>query len=142
MHELAHNLKLQHASDQLTVSNPKTYCSYCDDSCSLGYCCKPRCYNAPHNWQLGWATPVLNLNSYNLGPGAWRTVVVPQERSTSVNFVRIVPDWLQGYWQWSGGLALFVAYRLPAASALDIVPSLSSKRECVWRWQGWRGRGI
>ena len=27
---------------------------YSDLSCTMGYCCSLRCYNAPHAWQMGW----------------------------------------------------------------------------------------
>lgn len=51
LHELGHNYYLHHATSLGCGS------AYCDDSCTMGYCCTPRCFNAPHNWQVraGWA---------------------------------------------------------------------------------------
>jgi hypothetical protein len=52
-HEVAHNLGLGHAGS--------AQCDYCDVTCTMGFCCVQRCFNAPHMWQLGWAAPLAVL---------------------------------------------------------------------------------
>lgn len=29
----------------------------------MGGCCDVRCHNAPHNWQLGWRSPMAEFNA-------------------------------------------------------------------------------
>lgn len=53
MHELGHNLGLQHAG---TV-NPLN--DYGDLTDVMGQCCNTRCFNAIHSEQLGWTFPDL-----------------------------------------------------------------------------------
>jgi hypothetical protein len=53
VHELGHNIGLTHArymSDD-----------YGDNSDAMGYCCRMRCFNAPHLEQLGWSAPLYVL---------------------------------------------------------------------------------
>ncbi|CAJ1440022.1 unnamed protein product [Effrenium voratum] len=57
-HELGHNLGMGHAG----VEGGNQYADY---SCAMGYCCSVRCYNAPHAYELGWMTPLMELTAAN-----------------------------------------------------------------------------
>ncbi|CAJ1360198.1 unnamed protein product [Effrenium voratum] len=49
LHEIGHNWKLHHAGGAFTSQE------YSDTSSAMGYCCRTRCYNFLHSWQLGFA---------------------------------------------------------------------------------------
>ena len=53
LHEIGHNLGLQHAG---TASS-----EYGDATDAMGYCCNVRCYNGIHAHQLGTSKPKLDL---------------------------------------------------------------------------------
>jgi len=55
LHELGHNLGLQHATSR---QPPNEYGDTCD---AMGSCCKQRCFNPIHTEQLGWTLPSLLL---------------------------------------------------------------------------------
>jgi hypothetical protein len=72
MHELGHNLWLNHAGSYRPnkVTGQLEYISYQDDSGAMGFCCTTRCYNAPHAFQLGWSVPLDVLHWGNFPAGA------------------------------------------------------------------------
>jgi hypothetical protein len=57
-HELGHNLFLDHSG--------KGGDEYTDFTSAMGYCCSRRCYSSPQMYQLGWATPIADLNAGSL----------------------------------------------------------------------------
>eukprot|EP00882_Tetradesmus_deserticola_P011395 GHRQ01012056.1.p3 GENE.GHRQ01012056.1~~GHRQ01012056.1.p3 ORF type:complete len:131 (-),score=21.21 GHRQ01012056.1:3135-3527(-) len=71
MHELGHNLYLNHAgSFQPVAGGGSQFVAYKDDSGAMGHCCSTRCFNAPHSHQLGWSSAVDTLNKDNFAAGA------------------------------------------------------------------------
>eukprot|EP00928_Gymnodinium_smaydae_P043063 TRINITY_DN28938_c0_g2_i2.p1 TRINITY_DN28938_c0_g2~~TRINITY_DN28938_c0_g2_i2.p1 ORF type:complete len:646 (+),score=79.93 TRINITY_DN28938_c0_g2_i2:129-2066(+) len=87
VHELGHNLGLAHAG-QFGGSE------YADWSCSMGYCCSVRCYNAPHSWELGWMQPSLELDSSTLSNGQTMDGVTLKSMSLhSDGAITITTDW-------------------------------------------------
>ncbi|KAF6252709.1 Gametolysin peptidase M11-domain-containing protein [Scenedesmus sp. NREL 46B-D3] len=69
VHELAHNLGLNHANmPQL---------EYGDSSDAMGLCCDVRCFNAPHLDQLGWANASAELDTATLPRNQWVTLRLP-----------------------------------------------------------------
>eukprot|EP00882_Tetradesmus_deserticola_P029122 GHRQ01032545.1.p3 GENE.GHRQ01032545.1~~GHRQ01032545.1.p3 ORF type:complete len:126 (+),score=39.24 GHRQ01032545.1:369-746(+) len=71
MHELGHNLYLNHAgSFQPVAGGGSQFVAYKDDSGAMGHCCSTRCFNAPHSHQLGWSTAIDTLNKDNFAAGA------------------------------------------------------------------------
>lgn len=102
-HELGHNLGLSHAR------TPSL--EYGDASCAMGYCCWTRCYNAPHNEQLGWAAPlyVLHLEKYIPRGTTW-TYILPAARSKEKSYLRIhTPT------QW-----IYVEFRKRVTRSIDV----------------------
>jgi hypothetical protein len=55
-------------------------CQYCDYSCPMGGCCDVRCFNSPHNWQLGWGTPLTTLSSATFPVGSFITIALPNQQ--------------------------------------------------------------
>jgi len=101
-HELGHNIGLLHAN---SIS-----AEYGDASCAMGYCCWSRCYNAPHNEQLGWASPLFTLDTTQKRQTR-RTYmyVLPAARSKEKTYLRIhTPS------QW-----IYVEYRKRVTSSID-----------------------
>lgn len=106
----------------------------------MGWCCAPRCYNAPMNWQLGWAAPIADLSRDNLAPGTWADFTLPQERATAVNFLRVNNNWLldSNYVN-----SYFISYRLKAGSSAftETIPSFGTASGAVqvhlWNGNTW-----
>jgi hypothetical protein len=70
MHEMGHNLYLNHAgSFQPGQNGGSQYIAYKDDSGAMGHCCSTRCFNAPHSYQLGWSKAVDTLDKENFPAG-------------------------------------------------------------------------
>lgn len=69
MHELGHNLYLNHAGSYQYQDGVSQYVEYKDDSGTMGHCCDTRCYNAPHSFQLGWSKPLGVLHKGNFPTG-------------------------------------------------------------------------
>lgn len=55
-------------------------CQYCDYSCPMGGCCDVRCFNSPHNWQLGWGTPLTTLSTATFPVGSFITISMPNQQ--------------------------------------------------------------
>ena len=75
-----------------------------------GGCCESRCFNAPHNWQLGWSLPLAKLNNSNFPPGKFVDYYLPAQHTTDTNIIMLVPDWLPTY-GFSRRYAFFLSYR-------------------------------
>ena len=78
---------------------------------SQGACCDVRCFNTPHNWQLGWGRPIATLNSLTMpSPGTWMSFILPSQQSAAANMVLIQPDWTSGY-TFGNTYTWFIGYR-------------------------------
>jgi hypothetical protein len=76
-----------------------------------GKCCETRCFNPPHNWQLGWGTPLAQLNSSTFPAGTWLTLDLPAQHVDSQNMVLVQPDWTEGYEDLEQPHMWFLGYR-------------------------------
>lgn len=91
MHEMVgHNNNLNHAA---VIVAGGAECSHCDWSSAMGYCCVQRCMSAPHNWQLGWASPITVLDGNSLLVGQTLQYNVPVQYSSDVNMLVVAADW-------------------------------------------------
>ncbi|KAG2437883.1 hypothetical protein HXX76_005500 [Chlamydomonas incerta] len=90
LHELGHNLWLGHAG----VGS----CDDCDWSCAMGMCCRTRCFNGPHAWQLGWSVPPPShvLSAATLPPGVRRLLTLPAALTARSGLVVVRADWMAG----------------------------------------------
>mmetsp|Transcript_35080 Transcript_35080/g.78080 ORF Transcript_35080/g.78080 Transcript_35080/m.78080 type:complete len:639 (+) Transcript_35080:103-2019(+) len=83
MHELGHNLGLQHSSYNGN--------EYADPTCIMGGAGGLRCFNAPQTWALGWSSPIADIDATNSIAGVWQKFVLPAQASSPVSFVRLLP---------------------------------------------------
>ncbi|WIA38079.1 hypothetical protein OEZ86_001448 [Tetradesmus obliquus] len=128
MHELGHNLYLNHAGSfqPLSSGGNSQYIAYKDDSGAMGHCCSTRCFNAPHSFQLGWSKALDSLSKGNFAAGEWRSYVLPPRvgpSSKDVNLIRVSPDW-------DGPAAaynFFLEYRKAASYDAGLLPSVRDK---------------
>ncbi|KAF6265132.1 Gametolysin peptidase M11-domain-containing protein [Scenedesmus sp. NREL 46B-D3] len=127
MHELGHNLYLNHAGSFQQVAGGGTqFVAYKDDSGAMGHCCSTRCFNAPHSHQLGWSKAVDTLNKDNFGAGEWRSYTLPPragQGSRDANLIRVQPDW-DGP---AAAFNLFLEYRKGASYDAGLLPSVRDK---------------
>lgn len=78
VHEIGHNLGLQHAQSKLN----NAYNEYGDLSDFMGYCCGQRCLNAIHSSKLGFSTPLHSLyypfplQKISLGKNEYITILI------------------------------------------------------------------
>eukprot|EP00877_Chromochloris_zofingiensis_P010829 jgi/Chrzof1/59/Cz01g02040.t1 len=100
LHELGHNLYLNHAG----VNGDNGYGDY---SAAMGFCCDLRCYNTPHSYQLGWVSPLDTLSVGSFGAGRWQRYTVPAHVTSPKNFIRINPDWVDS----AAAYHMFISYR-------------------------------
>ncbi|GAB4814055.1 hypothetical protein N2152v2_001101 [Parachlorella kessleri] len=98
-HELGHHFYLSHAGQ---VNQAGALVEYLDTSCTMGFCCALRCYNAPHTWQMGWL-PLLELDEARLTPGT--TFSFELTRQAGGKGVRVTPSWVPG------AVPFFLSYR-------------------------------
>lgn len=84
-HEFGHTLGLVHSS---TPSS-----EYGDYSCAMGGVAGVRCFNAPQNWFLGWAKPLVDLNISNLKDNVWKSFIIPPQTSVKNNMIRVNTNW-------------------------------------------------
>ncbi|KAG2450776.1 hypothetical protein HYH02_004613 [Chlamydomonas schloesseri] len=136
LHELGHNYYLHHATSLGCGS------AYCDDSCTMGYCCTPRCFNAPHNWQVGWDDPTARLGGWDLPPGLparytlasglGRNAPPPRGRSGAV--LRVDAAWA-GVDDGGVGTTLWVSYRA-GKSVYDQLPDELTDRVSIFWYPG------
>jgi hypothetical protein len=87
-HEMGHTLMSDHAAG-LTGDE------YGDQSDSLGCCDRLVCYNAPHMYFQGWASPLVRLNALSLPVATWRTYTIPAKQTSDTNFVTIRATWIR-----------------------------------------------
>ncbi|KAL6765334.1 Gametolysin peptidase M11-domain-containing protein [Haematococcus lacustris] len=89
VHEVGHTMGLAHAASPTD--------QYGDGSCPMGNAwAGPRCFVAPHQWQLGWSSPLQDITSANLAPGNWLTLQLPGLTLQQASFVRVFPTWNAG----------------------------------------------
>ena len=100
MHEIGHNLFLNHAG----IRGDRGYGDY---SGTMGFCCDTRCYSTPHSYQLGWAGPVATLHAGNFKPGRWAAYSLPASITAAKHFLRVKGDWNNV----GGSNHIFVSYR-------------------------------
>lgn len=81
LHELGHNLGLQHSSTPLDP--------YGDRSCVMGACCETRCFNSPQSWQLGVTTPIVTLNETSFRRAKNYVFQLPSFLTQQKNFIKI-----------------------------------------------------
>lgn len=87
MHELGHNLGLNHAT------TPGV--EYGDVSSVMGGGAPGRrCTNAAQAWQMAWASPVAVWDATSLPAGAWRAATVPALTLAPTNHVQLRPTWV------------------------------------------------
>lgn len=104
LHELGHNLGLEHASTTLG--------EYDDQSCVMGYCCNKICFNAPHEWKLGIAQ-----SRYSLAPNIWSSIIL-----TPGEFVKVDPN------PW---VSYFVSYRSDTQHDINL-PNLYKNKVLIY----------
>lgn len=102
LHEIGHTQYLHHATD--------ARCSYCDETCVMGGCCSLRCFNAPHAWQLGWASPLAELKAESLPPNIFQRYAVPAQNVQPQNMIVVTPDWSPAFQ--TAYNAFFLQYRV------------------------------
>ncbi|GLI69554.1 hypothetical protein VaNZ11_014103, partial [Volvox africanus] len=87
MHEMGHNMGLQHSGRAGYMSE------YADKSCTMGS--GRTCFNAPNLWRLNWAAPLPggDLNHTTLEAGQWKKFTIPNQSTAPQSFVRINPSW-------------------------------------------------
>ncbi|GLI65217.1 hypothetical protein VaNZ11_008698, partial [Volvox africanus] len=87
LHEFGHAYGLAHAN----VPGGCYTHDQCDWTCAMGSYGGQgiRCFNAPHNWQIGWGKSVLQLNDEGLPYGNAKEIFVPPQLSAVSSFVVI-----------------------------------------------------
>ncbi|GAX85537.1 hypothetical protein CEUSTIGMA_g12953.t1 [Chlamydomonas eustigma] len=128
-HEIQHNMGLHHAAIQ-NLSTMSTD-QYADTSCVMGYSGTGlKCPNAAHLWQLGWASPVADINVKKMSAGIMQKYFLPVAVSHKTNFIRL-----------SGSSSLggtyFLNYRV-ASGIYEQVPSTWSSHVMVYMFNGGR----
>ncbi|EFJ52018.1 hypothetical protein VOLCADRAFT_87125 [Volvox carteri f. nagariensis] len=82
-HEISHNYGMAHAN--IPGGCNVGWGDQCDYTCAMGSASTGqgiRCFNAPHNWQVGWGSkPVLQLDGKGLVHGNATTVRIPLQTS-------------------------------------------------------------
>lgn len=92
VHELGHNLGLNHASSTKPLY-PGADLAYSDPTCAMGFCCSQRCYNAPHSEQLGWMRDGVVLDRGTFPIGTTRTYYLKDARSSRSAYLRVQTEW-------------------------------------------------
>ncbi|GIL42048.1 hypothetical protein Vafri_115 [Volvox africanus] len=86
-HEIGHNYGLAHGS----IPGGCDLRDQCDHTCTMGATAGQgiRCFNAPHNWQIGWGRPFQTLTDNSLPYGNAVSVRIPSQLSTTASSVRV-----------------------------------------------------
>jgi hypothetical protein len=82
MHELGHNLGLNHANTPAV--------EYGDSSDAMGLCCEVRCFSAAQTDWLGWSTPSTDLALSALPANQWKAVDLPAPSVSAPSYLKIV----------------------------------------------------
>ncbi|EFJ51593.1 hypothetical protein VOLCADRAFT_87774 [Volvox carteri f. nagariensis] len=87
LHEIGHTYGMGHA----TIPNGCDLSDQCDNTCTMGAVGGQgiRCLSAPHNWQIGWGGPFLQLNDASLPYGKTTAVRIPQQLTATNSSVMI-----------------------------------------------------
>lgn len=94
-----------------------------------------RCYNPPHNWQLGWATPLADLAAATLPAGVWQSYTLPAQMSSDANYVRVVTDWANA----TGANTFFFNFRPAITDVYDSITSSAYVGELAGGHSRWVG---
>ena len=95
-----------------------------------------RCFNAPHNWQLGWGTPLATFSSANLPPITLQTLFLPAQASERANMVVIKPDWVAGWGVGQRQDAWFLSHRMRSGQYDQSMPASMTNTTNVHWWDG------
>ena len=93
LHELGHTLSLQHSSNSVgpnTGMGNTQFWQYGDCSCIMGCAdSSGTCYNAPVARQLGYVSPLADLDDANMPLNSWVNYNLPMFSTTSVNHITL-----------------------------------------------------
>ncbi|GIL81582.1 hypothetical protein Vretimale_729 [Volvox reticuliferus] len=114
MQEILHNFGLFHGY--------KDGMEYEDYSTAMGF--GDSCPSAPELWRLGWATPLVQLNSSSFPLATYNTFTLPATflGPTGV-MIKIQPDWLDTFYRKN----LYLALRVKAAGDRDLLEQFNGK---------------
>ncbi|GAX76122.1 hypothetical protein CEUSTIGMA_g3565.t1 [Chlamydomonas eustigma] len=127
-HELGHTNYLHHSI--------QAGCQYCDLSCPMGGCCSIRCFNAPHNWQLGWGGPIATLRSQNFRSGSWITFNLPAQNTAFDNMIMVQPDWNPFYNNGTATYTWYISYRVNSGKYDQQIPGEYTFVTNIYWWDG------
>lgn len=112
-HELGHNLGLMHSSFNGV--------EYGDGGCAMGMSSRVACFNAAHNWILGWNELLKDYNKTNYPIGTWDVHNIPSSQVNRTNVIRITPDWSDAYSYQKE--VLYISYLTPTGYDTLLLPS-------------------
>jgi len=92
LHEISHNLGLNHASTETD--------EYGDLTDIMGYCCSQRCYNAPHSEMLSWTTPFLTLDMRDWQLPVAFNISLAYSMCCKKSYIKIVTSYFHFYIQY------------------------------------------
>ena len=92
LHEISHNLGLNHASTETD--------EYGDLSDIMGYCCSQRCYNAPHSEMLSWTTPFLTLDMRDWQVPVTFNISLAYSMCCKKSYIKIITSFFNFYIQY------------------------------------------
>ncbi|GLC73791.1 hypothetical protein PLESTF_001421500 [Pleodorina starrii] len=103
-HEIGHTYGMAHA----TVPGNCDLFDQCDHTCTMGATGGQgiRCFNAPHNWQVGWGRPLRQFDDNGLKYGNATSVQIPSQLTAVNSSVMITGNGLPN------GQRLFIAARI------------------------------
>lgn len=101
-HELQHNVGSRHSRRGAD--------EYGDTVCAMGS--GDTCLNAPQNWRLGWAVPIVGgeFNTSQLEINVWTSYILPAQYRMRQNMIRILVDTGPTLSVWP---AYYISYRVP-----------------------------
>ena len=119
---MGHTFGLEHAGGLYVIPELKergtpvdtvVWSEYYDWTCPMGGMVNIAkalrvCYNAPHQWALGWQA-LRQADGSVLTPGATVVATLPPQHASPSAGLRVVPDWAPG------ALPLYLSYRVRQA---------------------------